>query len=612
MIDLTDPPGSGPSLAYDVRLSMELAYAHRDSRLSDFCRVHSSSGVGSALGNILSRYDDDATRSLIAEALSSLASSSTSAYSRTVIMELVLTASGRKMVQEKLPVLIHPYLKLTKELFVAVHSESLTTLAHTRSAQDMAAALDIILLLYDDARAREAITHALVALSTVDMDYAHAIIDQLAVSDKAIFEGIVLAKPPDQSHEAVSRAKEDFWTKIVDNLIDRLNAAIAGSGRLPRGRWLQLWRTGSIATSDSLARYLHRVGLDFNPFGPESAELDPRLPEYAALDQVDLVRGRKRVIMLGGPGSGLTATALLLAHQCDDPPESPVEIGAFPVYYPVFQLSDDRSRMSVCFLRSMSHVIARMLLRFVAVRPYGWLELPGEQRDRLSAFLLTSFGSKDSLLGELRRVARDPEYGRLANSVENARIGFIHTDDLDELDWLDLIAGSIPSGFDSIYILLDARDSTASNEAAGNWKTWLDLSVLLAANNVYLKIFAPTAARSLIGNEVGLESVTLTWDADKLGQTLRDRFGRAGGDSLAALCGPDAPRDADELFVQAALKSKAPPRQLIRLGNRLLVEHSAAAPDRPISGDEIDRILGSQPEQSAKTAGHTEPLRAGM
>ena len=170
--------------------------------------------------------------------------------------------------------------------------------------------------------------------------------------------------------------------------------------RRDRRRWLQLWSTSPTVTSDLLARYLHQVGLDFNPFGSESAELDPRLPEYAALDQVDQVCGRKRVIMLGESGSGLTATAMLLMHQCDNPPESPVEAGVFPVYLPVFQLKNDRGQISCDFLRSIAHALARTLLQFVAVRPYGWLELPIEKRDHLGALLLTSFGSRDSLLGE--------------------------------------------------------------------------------------------------------------------------------------------------------------------------------------------------------------------
>ncbi|HZY40866.1 MAG TPA: hypothetical protein VFF59_02600 [Anaerolineae bacterium] len=364
--------------------------------------------------------------------------------------------------------------------------------------------------------------------------------------------------------------------------------------RRRRPPWLQLWRTSPMVMSDSLARYLQQVGLAFNPFGPESAELDPHLTEYAASDQVEPVRGRKRVIMLGEPGSGLTATALLLAHQCDDPSESPVEADAFPVYYPVFQLNDDRGWTSCYFLRSIAHALARTLLRFAAVRPYGWLELPNEKRDQLGALLLTSFGSRDGLLGEMRRVAPDPEYRWLAYPIESAKFSFTHADNLDEIDWLGLIAGSTPSGFDSIYVLLDVKDFLASNAAAANLKMWFDLSTSLAANNVYLKIFAPASTRSLISNDNGFDSVTLTWDSHKLSQTMRDRFGRAGGDSLAALCGPDVPHDVDELFIQAALKSKAPPRQLIRLGNRLLLEHAVSAPDQLISGDEIERVLGNQ------------------
>ena len=88
---------------------------------------------------------------------------------------------------------------------------------------------------------------------------------------------------------------------------------------------------------------------------------------------------------------------------------------------------------------------------------------------------------------------------------------------------------------------------------------------------------------------------------------MKDRFGRAGGDSLAALCGPDVPHDVDTLFVEAALKSKAAPRQLIRWGNRLLLEHAATAPDQLISMDEIERVLGTQSKQSADTIGHRPP-----
>ena len=62
-------------------------------------------------------------------------------------------------------------------------------------------------------------------------------------------------------------------------------------------------------------------------------------------------------------------------------------------------------------------------------------------------------------------MATDPEYGWLAYPLENTRIGFAHAASLDETDWLNLIAGATPSGFDSIYILLDVKDGLTSRAA---------------------------------------------------------------------------------------------------------------------------------------------------
>ncbi|CAG0958050.1 hypothetical protein ANRL3_00684 [Anaerolineae bacterium] len=418
--------------------------------------------------------------------------------------------------------------------------------------------------------------------------YVRDVFEHLGQTDEGreVLEEIVFVEPLDRLIEDANTAAEarQYATQLR-NLRQR------------RPRWLKLWSKPRPTDPSPLSDWLHTVDLQFNPFGPEHSELDDRLPDYAVFDHVDLIRGLRPALILGEPGSGRTATAFLLAHECDDPPEAPRESGVLPAYCSV--PFAPRSRDAACrYLEALARAVARAVLRLLAVRPRGWLDLPtSQQREAMGALLLTCAGSKEVLVSELRRVAPDPAYRRLMPMVEHLQ-AVCPADRLGEAGWLDLLAGAIPFGFQHIYALVDVKDSQATDAVIGSFHTLADLAVPLAASGVYLKAFVPAALRrsamSLTGFNAGFNLISLVWNEQSLIQMLGNRFGRAGGEGLLTVCGPDVPGDIETQFVRAALLAPSPPRQLVRMGNHLLYRHAQFMPDKSmISADEVEWVLSA-------------------
>ncbi len=159
-----------------------------------------------------------------------------------------------------------------------------------------------------------------------------------------------------------------------------------------------------------------------------------------------------------------------------------------------------------------------------------------------------------------------------------------------------MIAGALPAGFESLYLILDLpaapiklRDKVS---LAKHLQQLLDLTIPLAARGMYLKLFLPDTLRPHLDDLPACEVVTLTWDTDGLTEMLDARIRAANGDRLAALCGPDAlgGPSLDDQLIRVANGS---PRRLVHLGNKLLRTHVQRAPDEPrLSAEDIDSVLG--------------------
>ena len=373
--------------------------------------------------------------------------------------------------------------------------------------------------------------------------------------------------------------------------------------RLQSLRWLKLWPGTPPADPSNLGNWLDAMGLAFNPFRSTEARLDHTLPEYAVDTVFEDARGARPTWVFGAHGTGKTASAMLLAHYCNDPPGNPREPNAFPVYYnPPLDLSGvNASDMQRAHLEEFTRAAARDLIRFLAVTPNGFLELKSPQQDSLAYLLLVHTGSQDKLAFELRRAAPTGRVeDRLLRGLGRFSPNIPLNSDLDVQSWLDLLSSAVPAGYTCFYALADVvgrpSDDQSAEAMARQLQPLLDLTVSLAAVQVYLKAFIPEVLRPHL-DEGLTDLVDLSWDKDGLSLMLDARIRRAGGDSLAALCGPDVPirPSLDERLIKAALKEptvQGPPRRLLRLGNELLLTHVRRAPNELfLSNKDIDQVL---------------------
>ncbi len=394
----------------------------------------------------------------------------------------------------------------------------------------------------------------------------------------------------DELIKAVSELAQKTTSPEVKTAADRL---LKSRRRL----WQQVigWHETRPDDPPQLATWLRLAELSFNPFGPEAAELDPLLPTFALDITFERVRGARSVLAYGQPGSGKTAAALLLAHDCNDPPDRPREPGTLPVYYRLswseFPLLCDRRT----WLRVFALAIAKTIIRYVAISPDTFLDLVPARQERLGKFLITCAGTQKRLIRQLRESAIAVLVDdRLISAIEQLDPDVQHASGLDEVLWIDLLRDVPPAGFSHIYLLIDVLDELKDAKAAiACLRTIVDLSTALATVGIYLKLFLPEAVVPHLGDLKGLDVVALSWDKQELRSVLTERIRQAsregtsaGRESLKALCDLDAQgMGVDDSLINMA----ATPRDLVRLGNQLLQIHVDRAPhELPLSVGDVE------------------------
>jgi hypothetical protein len=366
-------------------------------------------------------------------------------------------------------------------------------------------------------------------------------------------------------------------------------------------RWLDLWPPASPADLQTVTNWLQTVGLAFNPFGPEAAELDPRLRTYEVSTVFEHIRGKRPVLVFGKAGFGKTAVALLLAFYCEDPPSAPREAGAFPVYCAlptVVSLSAAQDR----HLLTVTHATAQAVARYLTHCPEDFLELP-EARKHGTAHLLSLWAGSRELLEARLRLA-GPAWGTSSLLMREVTAMYQDVSYDQEVscdkclgNFPDLLADALPRRFECMYLVLDLSTIPTKprimTEKARSLQRLLDLTIPMAARGVYLKLFLPDVLCPHLGDLSAHEVVTLTWSPDNLAKMLDVRIRAATGVSLEALCGPDVSREPN-LDVRLVHAANGSPRRLVRLGNELLRKHVQLAPEQPVfSAKEIDSVVGS-------------------
>jgi hypothetical protein len=382
--------------------------------------------------------------------------------------------------------------------------------------------------------------------------------------------------------------------------------------------WPREWLGPRPAEDENVEEWLKRAKLKHNPFGSEWAELEEYLFDYGTYPSVlepthgplrgkrGPLRGKRPAILFGAPGSGKTATALLLIRDCTSPPppHGPREKGgAFPVYckLPLGGVAGGWTRGA--YLSFIAKAMGETLMRFLARNPYAFLDQNRSHEAAIASLLIYSAGSLENLIICLERAGLSREsagqrlLGELKDIGPNANLTF----DTNEETWLEVLRCARPFDFKHVYLLVDVvadlTDQQQVAEIAGQLRplTATELIILLARAGVYLKLFLPEVLEPHLNLRADVVVETIQWTSDELESLMKTRLRRAkrGLVSLDQLLVPpiEDPGRADRLVIEAARGS---PRRLIRLGKQLIKQHAGQNPRAvQIASEVLDVVIDS-------------------
>lgn len=364
-------------------------------------------------------------------------------------------------------------------------------------------------------------------------------------------------------------------------------------------RWPKLWPVIRPAETPQLNSWLHQAGLSYNPFGPEQAELDSNLPEHRVYPSIfeTSLRGARPIIVFGAPRSGKTASALLVAFDCANPPANPRERGAFPIYLKL-RPSVSAIRTHTAYLELLVQAISRALINFFALNPFSFLEQSSDNRAVLAYLLLYSTGSIENLTLRLAQAGLPQEsVGQrlIAEIADRGKIG-PKLPLLDEQTWLELLQKARPAEFSYIYFLIDVTNDEISPANAGLLSQQLhpliSLVIPLCSVSVYVKLFMLEILQQHLTIPPDITVDKLTWSPDKLKELLQARLSKAAGkymDLSQLFDSQSRSPDPTNRLINAANGS---PQQLIRLGNQLLKAHIRQTPNVPeLSYQDLESIF---------------------
>ena len=327
---------------------------------------------------------------------------------------------------------------------------------------------------------------------------------------------------------------------------------------------------------------VRRLGLDFNPFGPEKAEQDPRLPElfYYASPVWEEVMAPRPSVFVVPPGCGRSALIWMLRYKCGLV-GSAVE-GVFPVHVPVHDACSFQELQAI-----IHKSVATALCWELARDPYGLLGLDNAAREERTDLLLGAFGGLAPLLKHLRAVglqANDAD----ARLLEEALALEAHTRDA----WHGTNNGHLlplhPYGRAYTFLLMDIGVKE-EDQLQALVDTLFDRCLALwSPRHLVPKVFISSRPAACSVNPIQVR-----WEADALCRLLRHRLQRAGlvlADEGSVLRGwVEGVDDPDQALLEAAAGR---PARLVRLGNRLI--RRLAQPQVLTRQEYFDRVLDAE------------------
>ena len=352
-----------------------------------------------------------------------------------------------------------------------------------------------------------------------------------------------------------------------------------GARRMPhdKGRIAALWAEER-GESLIVQQGVQRLGLDFNPFGPEKAEQDPRLPDlfYRLSPVWEEVTAPQPSILIAPPTSGRSALIWMIRHESGLTGSSVENV--FPVFVPLFSCASVQE-----LGQTLRAAIAAALCRALARDPYGLLGLVEAEQRSLSELLLSSAGGLAPLLRQLQAAGLSPDDpdGQLLQEALTVVARSRETWG-GEMNWD--IPRFHPYGLEHTFLLVDI--SSSDKDVTGMvleslLDRWLPS---LAPRHVVPKVFLSAEL-----SDCPITPVPITWDERSLSRLLRHRLQRAG---LTVPAGRPALEGwveklawPEQVLVEGA---KGSPASLIRLGNRLI---RRIAQPQPLAAGEFMELM---------------------
>lgn len=384
-------------------------------------------------------------------------------------------------------------------------------------------------------------------------------------------------------------------------------AADLKAKRVEAYRWPPLWPNwlqNSPGDQTGTLKWLKEVISDdfkYDPFIPLKAEFDPHFERHFVYPLVlEAKTGPQRsplpTILFGGPGSGKTAAALIIAGDCRNAREGPQGNSVFPLYLPL-PLARGQKADTMFYLDFIVRATARSLVDFLALNPYTFLEHKENQKFAL-AHLLTYNAESVQNLGILLKQTElsNNSAGRhfLKRLIDHSQV-IPETPTYNQESLLEMLRYARPYGFSSTYVLIDVApvsESLLGARGAAKLQPLLDLMLSLAGRDVYLKLFVPLALKKELEVPHGVVTEILHWTDEALDQMLKKRLEGAESriDSFDAFFDRNTRLDLNPTPTLIR-KAGGSPGQLIHLVHQLIRHQLDKEIFARIDHDSLEKVL---------------------
>lgn len=307
----------------------------------------------------------------------------------------------------------------------------------------------------------------------------------------------------------------------------------------------------------------------YDPFGPEKAEKEWHLPKFFVdPPDWDQIIASGPTIVVGAPGSGLTAARLLLARLACDPHKS----GAFPVQLP--SPLEKQPNTVDQQLYDLADAFIRANLDCLALNPSGFQQTPPAQQRALARL----FSLCNERLGTperyLKGAGMDEAVARqIAATISEAGEGTAPPERSNPADVINTLSQARPYPFDHTFVLQEISFVADPDDFRREY--WLkiieQIAGSLAQQKVFLKLFVCTNPEQSF--TAPIRTVNLKWDEAGLQEIVETRFIAATGQSPSAVFFPPPAKNPAALLAKEAMKDAGAPRKLIQLGRKMLLEN---------------------------------------